>query len=67
MRTLILGPLLRERAWTVLVFLVDLDAMPAALHHVESVLSVQFHGHWTPKQLLDTGRLITRCIDGWEL
>src|SRR5437016_3554309 len=55
-----------ERARTALVFLVDLDAVPAALHHVEAVLRVQFHGHRTPEQLLDTGRLITRRLCGWE-
>src|SRR5215510_526508 len=55
-----------ERARTALVFLVDLDAVPAALHHVEAVLSVQFHGHRTPEQLLDTGRLITRRVCWWE-
>src|SRR5712691_2305248 len=51
-----------ERAWTALVFLVDLDAVPAALHHIEAVLSVQFHGNRTPEQLLNTGRLITRRL-----
>src|SRR5262244_2716880 len=55
-----------ERARTALVFLVDLDAMPAALHHVEAVLSVQFYGHRTPEQLLNAGRLITRHIRWWE-
>src|SRR4030095_5956239 len=55
-----------ERARTALVFFVDLDAVPAALHHVEAVLSVQFHGHRPPEQLLNTGRLITRHIRWWE-
>src|SRR5215467_5362927 len=55
-----------QRARTTLVFLVDLDAMPAALHHVEAVLSIQFHSHWTPETLLNTGCLITRRICWWE-
>src|SRR5262247_3504661 len=32
-----------QRVRTALVFLVDLDTVPAAFHHVEAVLSVQFH------------------------
>src|SRR5215468_9909445 len=35
-----------QRAWTVLVFLVDLNTVPAAFHHVKAVLSVQLHGNW---------------------
>src|SRR5262245_22174731 len=57
----------RERAWTALIFLVDLDAVPTTLHHVEAVLGVQFHSNWPPEQLLNTGRLITRCVRWWEL
>src|SRR5215813_9989374 len=51
-----------QRARTALVLLVDLDTVPAALHHVEAVLSVQFHGYRPPEQLLNTGRRITRRL-----
>src|SRR2546428_2876061 len=54
-----------QRARTALVFLVDLDAVPAALHHIEAVPLVPFHGPRTPEQLLHTGRLITRRIGWW--
>src|SRR5262249_51485904 len=47
-----------------LVFTEDLNAVPAALHHIESILDIYLDSNGAPEQLLNTRRLIPCRVGG---
>src|SRR5688572_29075956 len=61
-----LAKLARYLRCAALVFLVDLNAVPAAFYHIETALRIDFDSDRPPEQLLNTGRLMTRGIRCWE-
>src|SRR5262249_25425141 len=50
-----------------LVLTVDLDAVAAALHHIESTLVIHLDRNGAPEQLLNTRRLVPCGIGGREV